>query len=1836
MPINSSSIQTDFVVDTTITTTCEAAINSSADDLFNLIDINKFNDYFKKIYPNSNEDPTQIWHSLLGNHPSGYEIGINKQVSFLTEESCIEILKYYPLFNNGIDLNYLPSGFFLTKNPSNGMRDVLHYSDFLAKNKPQKSPLAIILSKKETTNEQHEFLPPQSTWYEFLRSKLQSENTTFCTEQELKAAFIFFSNTVERLKLKFSLVDFSKNKEECNPIVLLARWNTVLTQPSLKACDYEEQFKVLHLLPLNHGYEAIRAINDYQHTANPCGFLIPEMFPWSTKYNEKNINDFINIYDSNTEFDAFMHVNSENIAYLWRFLAFEPQRNSISYYRKGLTYLEQIVCYDKEKIQLQKTLVKSSTGITHLANTASDENKELEYWNLICNFFAKDWLNYKIRMLTFGLLSVKKISDDDKKKGMEIIMANLKDRPIPPVPLLYSAIMCLKDISYEIGSLLTGIKTKKMNIYKELHDLARKYGKNFYMGAKFYLKDESVSTFNLERYVSLQKHIDEYKNHIHYTKTLLISILSNFNIETIKDVAQLLEISSNLNNDFLHFSLELFQDAIAPGNKNDFIKIVDIIRKNSDETHAYIQILSDMQPYFTQYFPQNYFEDKKLNIIHKDTNLNPELSKRIQNLFAQEQHKVLQQIICSLQSNYHNINKLNDIIDVFFDLSRFISHDDFKKLLECLNSCNALLINVQSLIELLNKIKEQQNITSFSQIYFRNSINKCADKLLTNKFIFFIDNIKHISKPLGPIPVSTAHELFANLILNANIDSINDNFLKDIVFSFGSIERVVIEYPHIQQYIIESLNNIHGKNTEKFINNILLFTYALTYISDILPGRNNDLSQENMLHVYDLLAKFHKRPEILVTILEKIKKLETNEQQRFVLLLANKLIKDHADKENIQGLINIIEKIVQESTSEDDLLQYFGIPSLNTYSRLLQYCSTPPFPSIHTIKAWLDNNDYETYEKFSITPYGTRQLSFAFKKEEFAIQKSLFKGIDVKLFNDEIATKLDNQLKENRTKAIRTLGDKFQILRSSNPLSDQEKLEMLCICIELLARTTSQLNPHVAANEISQELNTTQVMALYAMLTTNHAKLISEIETGEGKSRISMILAACQVCQNKTVDFITSDMPLAERDYLTYKAFFDSLNINTSLISLDTPKQLYQKNGINFSDNSQLLLLRNRSDILLNKFEYLDENVQNRCLIMDEIDKFMHDKSTDAYNFASASKKLKDFTWIYPLLVNFVQDKIESNPDTQFQAESLIDNFIHYVAIRDNDETHNAALESLNIKYKDQITIWLNSAHTALNMKVNIDYKVTEDEHNKLVRVQDGQGFTRYSRKVLVLDNGRTVEKSSYALGVHQCLCAIENKRTINDFIILPENQTQRSAFPINFMEHYNNGNIFGVSGTTRYEAPTTNAHINYNNFSYIVVPRHKKLLREDKNIWLAKDEVQQIKFIKESIREKLLQKPKRPVLLICKNDVQSNILYQALIADESLQTLINKCTYVHGLVEATDEIQAINEASLPGNITISTVGMFGRGVDIKADNLYVISAYVPTFEDEKQIKGRTARAGKPGEYRMIPNAADPECPINGNTYNVYNEIDKIQKNMALQATNQEELGRLFAYFSENIHQDFFRSFNGTPNLNQIGLLEQWQNYLNNLQKDWSVKRIQLLHHLENAKEQDFISDFNNFTQHWEKSTPFYNEATHLPFSSEKAALIFTSIKNHKEFFKPERQPIKVQDNYDVADDGQARIYTTLFAKERAALRGERSWFADINAWREGRGSAFPNLMATLRGERPIFADLRATIARLLKELREWISKLFSSTNTPAEANDISNVTMDVNTPTYNTRPVLT
>lgn len=1773
------AVQTDYVIeiDTNSDISSEDHI---ADDLnLQLVDLNQFIQLFHKYLPKSPDDPTKIWHNLLGNHPSGNVEKQNNNVRYLSSESCIKILNHLPLFTSGIDFHHLPSGFFLTKNPyQGGVREVLHFSDYLATHNPQTNSLAIILSPKSVQKNdelQSGFTPEQAVWYKYLFKKIQGKGELYCTKKEFHAAFITFSDILRRLGLEFYPPDFSALTGNFNPIVLLGRWITVLTQPGLKKVDLESQWHQLLNLELTQGYNVLRTVSDYQNTEKQAGFVLPEMFHPNTQEFS-----FINTINHAKQIRTTVD--------FWRYLAYQAQRNSIDFYRQALKEIDSMSIGGTCKVQICQILAASTTG--DLVQSQHDEQNDFRIWKDFCTLIEHLPTSTQAMRVHTQKVGAERLRD-------EFIHHLNRLAALPSIPFLQSIAECIENYIKSLNIVgMVWADLRHYNPLEGLEELSNKlnflistYRTNIYQGARFYFNNGKWSSLDIQRYIELQFSI-------HFSKPtaapFIIPYLSTFKIERIEEaqlIDNLVKKVPEAGHGKLNYCLNLFKDAQQQLSQADYGRIIDVVIQHA-HAESFIPLLENLQTLFSSVFPEQFFEQKMEQLIDAQYGLTELQKENVYDLrLSKEQSAAIIRIesILVRKQNTITTETLNQLNEKFVQMSRLFTETDFTDFTIKLASIGEdLPENPDTLSRLITVLCERRTLEGFNQIFFRNQIEKVSTDTIIDKFIVYITSVKPLGKAQGPISSLNIYDLLTSIVLNCHTDSLEENFIGKISHILELLKNVCTEHPQIQQHLLDSCNFIPEKQTPQYFDNMYQYVQLMQTLAQLLKTGEDEESKKNMLAFYVTLANFKEKPLELLNLWQQIELLNEPAQKIFFLSLVNSLIQN---KQSITGLNDLITKI-----NEDP----------NLFQLIATECSHPPYPEIKTMTRWIAiNRLQEKYQNLSQRPYGKRHFDFGFIEDEFALQKSKFIGVNERLFTVELATALKNEILKNRRLSVQELRQNFIELKSLEALNASQKMILLCTCIEMLARTTAQ-NYGTPAKQISQELNTTQIMALYAMLNTPNSKLISEIDTGEGKSRIMMILAACQVAQGKTVDFMTSDMPLAERDYLTYNAFFTALNIRTSLISLNTPKQLYQKGGINFSDNGQLLLLRNKSDIALDPFAYLEEDENKRCLLIDEVDKFKHDKSRDSYNYAAKSKKLSGFIWVYPLLVQFVRKTLQENPEVKFDVKemNLTKAFVDFVAIHDTDDLHKASIANLERRDEKQLVTWLNSAYTALRMKKDHEFKVTEATADKLIAVRDVDGHTRYTRKVLVSDNGRPVEGSTFSEGVHQCLCAIQNEdATKEEFIIQPENVTQRALFPVSFMAKYDRGQIFGVSGTTRYEGPLKDPVINYEHYDYLRVPRQKSLRRQDKPIWGAKDKVQQLDFIKRCILEKLQQNPQQPILLICENDEQSKELYEALLADTQMRRQLNHHVRVHGLTEKKDEIAAITTAGLPGKLTVSTAGMFSRGVDIHADNLLVLASYVPTLEDEIQIKGRTGRFGKIGEYRMIPNLSTLDGHVNGRSHNLNFEISKIQKNNALNAAQEEEVSKLYATFLEHIHQLFLSSLAKKAPLEQLKHLEIWEKFLGDLQKDWDSEKPALLQAIAKVDQAQFTHLFRKFATKWESSAASFIKEEPQNFARERALTTFESLQHQQAFFKPHKPVLQVQRGYDVSDDGQARIYSSLFAQEIATLKGERPLFADFRAWREGRGALFPDLMATLRGERPLFANLRATIARWIATIKAWL-----------------------------------
>ncbi|MGC1182289.1 hypothetical protein [Legionella sp.] len=1668
----------------------------------------------------------------------------------------------------------------MVKSPiEGGGRDVLHFSDFLASNHDVKNSIAIQLTDKNSCKaplKPHlQFERPKQDWYCFLVEKANQSNPASCTQEQLDEAFIHFANKVEALDLAFYQTDFS-TLTELNPIALIGRWNTVMFNRHLKPEDTKAQWQVLAQLPLEKSYGAIRGITDYMHSKKPCGFLIPEM-----ALNETLRKGYEGYRDVAT--DKNIHDNRS----FWRFVSYMPKRNSIEFYRHAIENFPDGI----DSSRLLSMLAGATTGENHQAQNKEKETQEFDIWDKVCKQI--DTIESCSTIIKYFLT----INGNHGAIKSDFLHHLTRLDKQPNMPFLGAISSHIRNFIEKLGVTdlgqgIVGISplTSLVELSDKLNHCVYQHGNSFYQGCQFYLINGIWNTMSTKSYTELAHSVSVSNEVPKQLVNMFIPLISTFSIQKEE---QLVHLANTLRTDpdplkrhtlieKLSFFSSIFKNVKKQLNFNDLLQITTEINRDIYKIDDTLDMLSYFEEHYLAHFEEGFFAKKRQLLEDAKNGLNENQLSILENFdFANKDLELLLQIESELVRKQPLIenHKLSHINLQFSYLSEILAPSEFTEFLQRLTSVKSEIPkNNDDLLTFLEQTIKNKSLTAFNVIFLRNNLEKTDNQSLFAKIKKYIDLEKHITSQNWKINPIYLQETLATLILKLPKDKVGaEGIDKQLTDTIDNINSIASLHPHAQKQTIQLVNNLVNSE-ENYFESLSNLLSRLTELANLLAPGIDKTGRDNMSVFYALISHHQDKPQALLDFLETISELESFERHFFIFFIT-RLLNSEQPTENLNKLV----ELCQIDKSKMSLMQ--------------THCQTPPYATIKELYSWLESDKFvEKHEAFSLLPFGHRNESHMFNPKHYIKQSKLFKGVEHGIFTPQKGVLFDRLLQENRLKSMAELTKTISDLKAKPSFNNEDIPQLLTTVIEVLARTAHQQDDASPSGKSSQELNTTQVMTAFAMLQKgqHHDRIINQIDTGEGKSRLMMVMSACKAIQGKTVDFMTSNMTLAERDYFTYQEFFDALNIPTGLIGLNTPPQLYRKAGVNFTDNSNLILLRNKSDIDLTPYDYRDENPANQCLMLDEEDKFVHDRSSHAFNYAAKSKKLSGFIWVYPLLVHFMKEQIAKNE--LLTEDERADAFLKYVPLHDNDQLHQASLANLKDKKPEQLKVWLKSAYTALKLTKDVDYAVTSADEDKLVPVRNVEGLTCYTRQVLVLDNGRPLEGSNFSDGVHQCLCAIENQKAGKEaFVILPENETQRTIYTHPFLDNYQQA--YGVSGSTRADAPMANPKINQGNWQYMITPREKPLRRDEKRVLAAKDAQQQLSFIKDEIAEAC--RSNRPYLLICRDDKQSQTINKALQQDVKLQKLIKNWQYIHSLSTSDEEKQAVKYGGKPGYVTISSVGMFARGVDIRAENLRVCAAYVPTFEDEIQIKGRTGRFGKPGDYRMLINLNDEETPINGNTYNIEANVYKVQNKMALEASIEKNTSSMYADFLEQVHQAFIKHFDDTPISEKGDMLQKWQVFLDTIQKDWELNRKDIRKALKEQDLEQFEEKFGAFTKKWchqmcEELIP----SAAISINPTSAKNCFNSLHAHRGFFAEQQKKskqIKTKWSYDKADDGQATIYQIPFAETIATLTGERPLFANTHAWLDGRGVLFPNLRATLNGDRPLFADLRAFICLLIK-----------------------------------------
>ena len=450
---------------------------------------------------------------------------------------------------------------------------------------------------------------------------------------------------------------------------------------------------------------------------------------------------------------------------------------------------------------------------------------------------------------------------------------------------------------------------------------------------------------------------------------------------------------------------------------------------------------------------------------------------------------------------------------------------------------------------------------------------------------------------------------------------------------------------------------------------------------------------------------------------------------------------------------------------------------------------------------------------------------------------------------------------------------------------------------------------------------------------------ITEMKTGEGKTLVATLAAYANSIESLSVHIITVNDYLAKRDAEWMGKIYNFLGLQVGCISSETPHEERSNQydaDIVYATNNEI------------GFDYLRDNLKNDydklCFkknsfaIVDEVDSILIDEART------------------PLVIS-----AESNSNTDLFPK--IDKIIKILSEKDfeiNEESKSILLTTDGMEFCEKLLleneiIKEGTLQDLGNMVLNHNIIQALRAHHLFIKDKD---YIIKDRNVVIIDEltGRAMEGRRYGDGLHQAIEAKEN------LVIQKENQTIASVTYQNFFRTYHR--LSGMTGTATTEAKEFE---NIYDLEVVEIPPNIKVNRVDKNDQIYMTKREKYNAVLDLVKER--------------NNINQPILIGTTSVENSIKIsdLLKKQNLKHNILNAKNHIseaKIIEEAGMPGNITIST-NMAGRGTDIKLGNgndslkkeaidagglLVIGTERHESRRIDNQLRGRSGRQGDTGE----------------------------------------------------------------------------------------------------------------------------------------------------------------------------------------------------------------------------------------------------------------------------------
>lgn len=744
-------------------------------------------------------------------------------------------------------------------------------------------------------------------------------------------------------------------------------------------------------------------------------------------------------------------------------------------------------------------------------------------------------------------------------------------------------------------------------------------------------------------------------------------------------------------------------------------------------------------------------------------------------------------------------------------------------------------------------------------------------------------------------------------------------------------------------------------------------------------------------------------------------------------------------------LIRILTSLAQNHKDDTvtlpmllDLTKRLGSLSPVDIERVLQLFATPPYPiaeGLYLVLLAPGSEKLQPYcQSFDTNPFAKtgearaleQQFSTARIKEALVNLQDLMHGV---VLPHSLQLQLARQLSY-----IDTLG----YIDPLNPY-DFQGLKKLTACSrqELKERANfllGQLRTHSFPSEqlelVHMELlaylreiyfrstglfpNSTQMLVLLLSLHSPDTNLLMRIETGEGKSLLTPILAVLQWAQGGTVDVCTANGTLLSRDYENSCApFFKFLGIKSALIRANSQPEEYQLNGINCSTGEDMSLFRQAT-----KEAGKEACVQNKGpihFVIDESDDALLDQNTLNKLVAEIEEKEENnpAQWIYPLTYQFINLPMFRNTDPAlgkvWDEEEDIDQFRLFIN-KEINEKFNGDADKQNFiaaASNTQLKEWIRASCKAALLVENKHFIV------RPIKEKDETG-NEITKKIVCVPLVKSIPKGGciFTDGVQQALQArliAERKDQARYFVIdaYPPVLSSQSIQTLIRFYQWTKGRILGISGTPgdptelQYLATLLGTqaigvaphagdkrikHSPVFTFSRketiqaihkaidnIKRPVTKPHLEFDADIpTQTLEEREGFIRLKEDALRNWSHTQTQPVLIVCEDFDEAQNIGKSF-AD--YQKAGFKIQVVTGKESPEELDRIIKQAGQANTITIGTA-MLARGIDVNPgdhpEGLFVIQPCIASERMTTQIAGRAARNGKPGQWLPIYQVEPP------------------------------------------------------------------------------------------------------------------------------------------------------------------------------------------------------------------------------------------------------------------------